>query len=60
VSAAGTAVDSAGMDDADDELIVLAPGQRGWQKLIEVAEWTDDLDAPLTAERAFREQRPEQ
>jgi hypothetical protein len=48
------------MNDADDELIVLAPGQRGWEKLLEVAEWTDDLDAPLTAERALREQRREQ
>jgi hypothetical protein len=46
------------MDDADDRPIVLAPGQKGWQKLIEVAEWTDDLDAPLTAERAFRDQHP--
>jgi hypothetical protein len=60
MSAAGTAADCADMDDPDDELIVLAPGEHGWQKLIEVAEWTDDLDAPLTAERAFREQRPEQ
>jgi hypothetical protein len=60
MSAEGAAVDSPDMEEPDDEVIVLAPGQRGWQKLIEVAEWTDDLDAPLTAERAFLEQRPQE
>jgi hypothetical protein len=44
------------MDDGDDSAIELAPGQRGWMKLMEVAGWMGDLNAPLTAERAFLEE----
>jgi hypothetical protein len=56
VSSGAPSVDPAGMDDGDDSAIELAPGQRGWMKLMEVAGWMGDLNAPLTAERAFLEE----
>jgi hypothetical protein len=55
VSVGAGSVDSLVMDEPDDDLIVLSPGQRPWEKLLQVAAWMDDLDAPLTAERAFLE-----
>jgi hypothetical protein len=50
-------VDPLGMDDAEDNLILLSRRQLAWEELTEAAEWLEDLEAPLTAEqRAVMEQ----